>query len=447
MKYLSVIYYDKFARFFCAIEDAVKDKDPDAEFLHLAIFPSGWVYMKVHQRNVKLLPWQIRKSSPINVDANIDELDRITHYHSIIGKRYGEEQQSSLRLRAQAYINTMGHFIESFQPDAVLFSGDTRIASESLRFYLDKSNYSGKRYFFEQGPNGTTIFDTRGVNANCSFRESAAGLTGVGYSAKPPIRQEKFKRNPLYRASDHALIGALRLLGSVPAEWDCMSFTKYPESDYRQCVYHGSLNTHPEAKEILVALQVPDDANNIHHNPLELGDVELVRMVLSALGDKSYPVRVREHPLYKRRYTGAMYDLLQTSDHALLSDASLADDLAKAIVVVTVNSMTGLDAYLRKIPVAVLGNSFYDHIPGIVRATDITSLKNVILSLSDSDSDSDFNSKLGELDPSSIFAEMSSRYFIQGHYEDASLDGPASCIAKILLQDLLPAKKHCEQGQ
>lgn len=443
MKYLSVIYYDKFARFFCAIEDAVKAEDPDAEFLHLAIYPSGWIYMKAHHRNVRLLPWQIRKSSPVKVSANVDELDIITHYHSIIGERYGDQYQAKLRLRAQSYINTMGRFVENFKPDAILFSGDTRIANEALRFYLDRSNYQGKRYFFEQGPNGTTIFDTRGVNANCSFRESAAVLTGVGYSAKAPLRPEKFKRNPLYRGSDHALIGVLRLFGTVPAEWDAMSFSKYSEADYRQCVDHGRVNTHPEAKEILVALQVPDDANNIHHNPLGLGDADLVRMVVSAIDGQSYPVRVREHPLYKRRYSGAMYDLLQTSDRALLSDASLADDLAKAMVVVTVNSMTGLDAYLRRIPVAVLGNAFYDHLPGIVRATDAASLRDVIISLTASG----LTSRLGELDPSCIFAEMSTRHFIPGHYEDATLDGPARCIANILIRDLQPDQYHDELVQ
>lgn len=431
MRYLSVIYYDTFARFFCAIEDAVKVKDPDAEFLHLAIFPSGWIYMKTHGRNVRLLPWQIRKREKDDDSLSVgeEELDVVARYHAVTGERYGQGYQAVLRRRAQKYISTMGRFIKTFRPDAVLFSGDTRIACESLRFYLDRSGYTGKRYFFEQGPNGTTIFDTRGVNAHCSFREAAADLTGVGYTPERIVRSNRFKRNPIYRGSDYALISMLRPLGAVPPEWDTMSLEKYPESDYQQCVEKGRQNIKSGVKEILVALQVPDDANNIHHNPLGLGDVELVQMVISAVDGLPYPVRVREHPLYKRRYSHDMYELLRNSDSAMLSDVSLADDLSNAAVVVTVNSMTGLDAYLRKLPTVVLGNAFYDHLPGITRATDVSSLHASIEDLSSGGLD---NLLMGR-DPSEIFAEMRGRYFIPGHYLDDSLEIPAQRIAEILV--------------
>ncbi|WP_233979697.1 capsular polysaccharide export protein, LipB/KpsS family [Pectobacterium versatile] len=431
MKYLSVIYYDTFARFFCAIEDAVKSKEPDAEFLHLAIFPSGWMYMKTHGRNVQLLPWKVYKHKKSDECITVDEktLDTVSHYHAVTGERYGKKYKAALSNRALKYINVMGEVVETFKPDVVLFSGDTRIACEALHYYLDRIRYEGKRYFFEQGPNGTTIFDTRGVNANCSFRECAGDLRGEGFTPEQVARPKKFKRNPFYRGSDHALIALLRIFGNVPAEWDSMSLDKYPDSDYQKCLDKGRENTKAGINEILIALQVPDDANNIHHNPLGLGDAELVNMVIQAVEGLAYPIRVREHPLYKRRYSRDMYELVRNSDSLILSDSSLDEDLLNATIVVTVNSMTGLDAYLRRIPVVVLGNAFYDHLLGITRAVDVSSLHNAIEELSNGKLDM----LLMERDPSSIFAEMRARYFIPGHYLDDSLDSPAQRIAEILV--------------
>lgn len=430
MKYLSVIYYDTFARFFCAIEDAVRANDPAAEFLHLAIFPSGWLYMKAQGRNVRLLPWQIRKPYSVACADNA-VLDKIVRYHAATGVRYGSGYGEVLHNRARDYFGTMGRIVEEFQPDAVLFSGDTRIACEALQHYLDQIQYKGKRFYFEQGPNGTTIFDCCGVNANCSFREPAAMLTGEGFTPETPAKQVKLKRNPVFRGSDYALISALRLLGKVPPEWDTMSLDKLPEADYLRCIEHGRGNVRVGSREILVALQVPDDANNIHHNPLGLGDVELVQWVLSASADLGLPVRVREHPLYQRRYTADMYRLLASNDRALLSDSSLNEDLVKAAVVVTVNSMTGLDAYLRKIPVVALGNAFYDHLPGIERVQDEVTLGFALADLVANG----LTPRLNGRDPARIFAEMRAKYFIPGHYLDAELQAP-SAIAEILARDL-----------
>ncbi|KHT39449.1 capsular polysaccharide export protein, LipB/KpsS family [Pectobacterium brasiliense] len=431
MRYLSVIYYDTFARFFCAIEDAVKVKDPSAEFLHLAIFPSGWLYMKHQGRNVQLLPWQICKSlsTDISLSVSNQELDSVAHYHAITGKRFGEKYLYALRGRAQRYIATMASYVENFRPDVILFSGDTRIACESLSFCLDRSGYTGRRYFFEQGPNGTTIFDTKGVNANCSFRKSVAELTGSGYSPEAVARPQRFKRNPIFRGIDYALIGLLRLFNAVPPEWDTMSLEKYPTSDYRQCLASGRKNIQENIKHILVALQVPDDANNIHHNPLGLGDRELVSMVMTAAKALPYPIRVREHPLYKQRYSGEMYELLSNSQRAALSETSLDDDLSNAVVVVTVNSMTGLDAYLRRLPTIVLGNAFYDHLPGITRVTNESSLQSSLVELSDGGLDKLITGR----DPLAIFAELRARYFIPGHYLDDSLEITAQRIAEKLV--------------
>jgi capsular polysaccharide export protein len=427
MKYLTLIYYDTFARFFSAIEDEVKKTEPSAEFLHMAIFPSGYLYMRAHGRKTKLLAHEVRKPSVSNTKVPEVDREKIVKYHAVAGARHGEKYLFALNKRAQAYVNYWEKIVESYDPDVVIFSGDTRIAAESLQHYLDTAKHRAKRYFFEQGPNGTTIFDTKGVNANCSFREEASSLTGIGYTPEPANKSEKFKRNPVFRGIDYAVIAMLRPLGKLPPEWDSMSLGQYPKSKYIKCVRHGLNNTTKSAREILVALQVPDDANNIHHNPLNLGDTALLNIVLEATKNTKLPIRIREHPLYRRRYTAELYEQLSFSDRALLSDATLDEDLAKAEIVVTVNSMTGLDAYLKNVPAVILGNAFYDHLPGIQRA-DAQSVGGIISKLLSNNLV--INKKLQP--PASIFAEMRARHFISGHYLNADLAVPASAIAKII---------------
>jgi len=428
MKYLTLIYYDTFARLFSAIEDAVKQMEPSADFQHMAIFPSGHLYMLSHGRKSKLLACEIKKPSiPKTVTSEAD-LEKIAKYHATVGARYGDKYLTALRDRAEDYVSYWKGVIDSYDPDVVIFSGDTRIAAESLQYYLAATTHRAKRYFFEQGPNGTTIFDTKGVNANCSFRKQASSLTGIGYTPEPVIKSEKFKRNPVYRGIDYALTAALRALGKLPPEWDSMSLGSYPKSKYSACVQHGRDNNPKSAQEILVALQVPDDANNIHHNPLNLGDLDLVTLVTKASEGTGLTVRVREHPLYRRRYTTGLYENLSVSKQALLSDSSLDNDLKNAALVVTVNSMTGLDAYLRKIPVITLGNSFYDHLPGIVRVNDPEDLSDTIKTLAQAG----LPKCLGNLNPASVFAEMRANHFLPGHYLDKDLSAPASAIASIL---------------
>jgi len=151
--------------------------------------------------------------------------------------------------------------------------------------------------------------------------------------------------------------------------------------------------------------------------------------VLEATSKTELPVRVREHPLYRRRYTNKLYEQLKNSNRALLSNSTLEHDLEKAAVVITINSMTGLDAYLKNIPVVVLGNSFYDHLPGIERSSDATSLNSIISRLITTG----MSSSLDNFDPARIFTEMRIRYFIPGHYLDENLSIPATAIASILV--------------
>ncbi len=425
MRYLSIVYYDTFSRFFCAIEDAVKETNPNAEFMHLAIFPSGYLYMKKEGRSVKLLPWEILNSKHSESTRPIADIENLTKYHNHIKSKDKKNLQEILNHRATRYINFFETLLESYKPNVIIFSGDTRIACETLRFCLQNNNSKAICYYFEQGPNGTTIFDEQGVNANCSFRYEVGKLTGEGFPTEIELTANKYIRNPIYRGIDHLLIRTLKLFNKVPPEWDTLPLIKLKKHKYTQCTKRRDDTTSHPTKEILIALQVPDDANNVHHNPLALSDVSLLRLVLQATSSIDIPIRVREHPLYKKKYSHEMYDEIISSSNLFISKDSLSNDLSKASIVVTVNSMTGLDAYILGIPIIVLGNAFYDHIPNIERPRDISSLRNSInRALSN-------NRTPEKTSPAAIFNEMKSKYFIPGHYRDKNLTSP-SVIAKIL---------------
>lgn len=425
MKYLSVIYYDTFARFFLKIEESVKEISPDAEFLHLAIFPSGYLYLKFRGARSVLLPSMASKFAGNAVGVPDDEVYEVVRYHAAISGNEADQYIDELYKRGRKYIEAMEYVVTTYRPDVVIFSGDSRLACEALKYQLDRCRSAARRYYFEQGPTGTTIFDTEGVNANCSFRQALAGLTGDGFENVQLKRRKRYKRNQFYRGMDYLSAGVLRCLRRLPPEWKTM-----PLSKCRIDLYENAKTkkfSMPVLPEVLIALQVPDDANNIHHNPLGVGDVEMLEMALNAIKGLDLVVCVREHPLYRRKYSEELYRILADTTNAYLSNDNLDSDLARAKLVVTVNSMTGLDAYLKSKAVVVLGNAYYDCLPGIARVSNASSLRECIER--EYEKIENENAKGGGA--AAIFGEMRSKFLVDGHYLDKELVAPGH-IARII---------------
>lgn len=434
MKYLTVVYYDTFARFFSAMEDEVRLRDSEAEFLHLALFPSAYLYLALERKSVRLLPWEATKASSACASVEDVELDRIGAYHSYILSGGGRQADARVRQRAAKYVNAVSEILREFRPDRVIMSGDTRIACEALSFCLARDWPDVPKFHFEQGPGGTTILDPRGVNANCSFRYDIAALTGEGYSAEAPQKRDRFKRNPVFRALDHVLTRSLGVISRLPVEWATLPMPRCPEPRYAACLESAKPTGVVDGPCVLVALQVPDDANNIHHNPLGLGDGQFVGMVARVVRQLGGRVLVREHPLYRRKYSAEMYALIASAPHVALSAAELREDLAVSAVVVTVNSMTGFDAYMSNVPAILLGRAFYDHLPGIVRVRTEANLAASIELIQNKR----VSELLGGCDPGAIVAQMRDQYFIEGHMLDTDLIA-ASGIADALMASVVEA--------
>ncbi|WP_176053077.1 capsular polysaccharide export protein, LipB/KpsS family [Paraburkholderia caribensis] len=420
-KIVTLVYYHSMARFFCAIEDAWKQYEPDAKFLHLAVFPGAWAYFKLHGREVVALSWRAHASSSEDTELSNEELQALIRFHAS-APNLEHPQEKKLRRQGRKMMALCEALVTRFDPDVAIVSGDTRLPAESLMRALKRTNAA--TWYFEQGPYRTTVLDRQGVNANCSFRHELAGLQA---SATPfnPVTNATRWGNRLYTLLDRLALGQGAITGFVPP--DLLPYRLRKCSRARYAALGSKAPDNMDArKTVLVAMQVPEDANNIYHNPLRLDDVGLLQIVLAS-ADPSWTIVVREHPLYRRKYSPAFYDLVAASGNVMLSTAPLSQDLDRCRITVTVNSMTGLDAFAREHRVIVLGESFYDHLPGILTARSQDELRALLVA----------QNETGCPKPAELLGPLIEKYFIRGHFTDIDLSFTRSIAQRVLAS--LPA--------
>jgi capsular polysaccharide export protein len=415
-KVVTLVYYHPMARFFCAIEDAWKERNPDVEFLHLAVFPSAWAYFRLHGRATKALSWKAFLTTPKDHSADPDVLSALTRFHSS-DPGMTDPQRDALDRQARAMLEVSRSVIEQFDPDVAILSGDTRLPAEALMHTLTESRAT--TWFFEQGPYRTTLLDREGVNANCSFRAALADLPATGPELVVPKQRPRWN-NRLYSMADKFIVAQSRFTGLLPPDLRPYRLEKCPASRYKALV-HQADTVSDRRKTLLLAMQVPEDANNIYHNPLQLSDAGLIEFVMSGI-PKGWRVVVREHPLYRRKYSAAFYALVERLEEIELSGRSLSEDIARTCITVTVNSLTGLDAFAAGHRVIVLGESFYDHLDGILPARTPAELGHLVEQPSD---------RLKPA-PNLLLGALVDRHFFPGHFTDVDLGYTRGIAARVI---------------
>ena len=408
-KIVTLVYYHSMARFFCGIEDAWKQFEPEAEFLHLAVFPSAWAYLKVHGRQTAALSWQSFLSGNLSDSASSNvpgqEIDAMIRFHAS-DPNIRPTQTIALRRQAKKMLRACDSIVTKFDPDIAIISGDTRLPAESLiRALKDRKTVS---WYFEQGPYRTTVLDRQGVNANCSFRRELARLEASGPPLPPRANTGRWS-NKLYTLLDRVAFAQAHVTRLMPPDLLPYTLRKCPQARYARLRSTVPPQSDPR-KVILVAMQVPEDANNIYHNPLGLDDFGLLKLTLDHV-EPGWAVVVREHPLYRRKYSPAFYALIEASGNVVLSQASLQQDLDRSRTTVTVNSLTGLDAFAQGHRVILLGESFYDHLPGISTLRAGVSLRTLLTRDHPSSADK----------PASLLGPLIDKYFFKGHFTDVDL--------------------------
>ena len=416
-KIVTLVYYHPMARFFCAIEDAWKQREPDAQFLHLAVFPSAWTYFMLAGRRSTPLSWLALLNRRKAADVPDEELEAAIRFHTA-DPNLTQRQHARLRKHARATLALCDELIRDFDPDVAIISGDTRLPAEALMRAL-----KGRRtvsWYFEQGPYRTTVLDRKGVNANCSFRETLAQLEPSDGTFDPSPRTVRYA-NKWYSAVDRLASAQGRITRFVPPDLQPYGLRKCPRNRYAQLTSQP-VPALPRENVVLLAMQVPEDANNVYHNPLGLTDVGLLTMLLDCV-DAASSIIVREHPLYRRKYSPAFYQKLAEAKCAYLSSARLDDDLRRSAFTVTVNSMTGLDAFARGHRVIALGDAFYDHLPGILRARSLGELRGHLRA--------SVETSFGE-PAAALLRPLIENHFHKGHFTDRDLSFASSIADRVI---------------
>ncbi|WP_108976262.1 capsular biosynthesis protein [Parazoarcus communis] len=420
MKYkriLTLSYYHPMARFFCAIEDEWKKIDSEVEFLHISVFPSAYVYFLVHGRRTVSVSWISALGNVCHERLEKKVLDEITLFH-VSDPGITKDEVSEIHEHACKLFYNSRRVTTKFSPDLAIISGDTRMPAEVIKHVL--SGTKTEILYFEQGPYRTTILDRNGVNANCSFREKLGALDIETFEADSPRPNLNLRwNNKLYSALDKLSLLQSRFTGVLPPEVRGYRLKKVSKKLYNQILSDRPTNSVPDLT-VLLAMQVPEDANNIYHNPLKLTDISLLQLVKSALLD-GMSIIVREHPLYRMKYSQKFYEEIEKSNSVFLSSSSLDDDLNASKKTVTINSMTALDSFAVGNDVALLGDSFFDKLHGMWRVRSCEELRVFFNSVCETESANRIK----------LINAFKKRYLLDGHFSNQDQSFVSKIVKKI----------------
>jgi len=347
-KILTVSFYSDFARFF----NEISKKLDGFQHVSVSLYPSAYFYNKIKGVNTYFAPLYVRRGS---IKCEINTEMRFDKYHQVSeGEGFDEELFSDIQ---EKYLAAFERLLSNERPDLVVLAGDSRLPIEVLKYLCELKKI--KHLFFEQGPCGTTILDSVGVNANCSFRNASNFSDNGGpFERAINMKRKKWSGYKKYRLIDYLcdFLG----LGKIFPELYVPKLTFNKHSVKLNSLW-GSVNAGQSRKYFLLVLQVPEDVNMIYHSPYFESHIEILKSVYSSL-PRGLNLVVREHPLYKGRYERLLYDFIDGKDDIYLDDsASLVDLLDKAALVFVNNSTVGIEAIIRGKQVVVVGNAYYDH--------------------------------------------------------------------------------------
>ncbi len=365
MKVISFSTFDKYSRFYLDIEKQLKANRPSetVNFKMYSIYFSGFLYALLRLKHSNWIPVTSWFNALKNRQKYLNLLSSTETYKGLRFKDFCKfhvalnksTSQQDLQLQALAYIDLIDRIFNTEQPDYLICLGDSRMSIEIAIALAQLKQI--KVYYIEQGPFNTTFFDHKGVNANISFREQALNLENIKTPKNTEAQQasKKYRRSPIYRALDMALMYSLQKTKIYPPD------VKYTDlNSYRAKRKNPDTTLHTEKPMVLLILQVPLDVNMIYHSPHFKSHTEIVSSVYAAL-PKNTDLVIREHPLFVGKYEASLYQLVK--DHHIRIDnlSPLKSSIESSKFVVVNNSTVGLEAIFYGQTVVVLGNAFYDN--------------------------------------------------------------------------------------
>lgn len=364
MKVVCIGYYDKFARFFIGIKKQLTTKHPQVQFSILNIYFSGYFYALLRFIPSSFISYRALARSFLKRKKYKKILSEHSSYkgfsiEELTKNYYCQKNKTAIQLQALAYIDLLEKKIKNI--DYLLLIGDLRLPFEIARKFAQQNNIS--TYYIEQGPYKTTFFDQKGVNANASIRFFNSSDETNLVEKKEFIqhfiqrkKNRKYNRSPIYRGIDYLLEALLNKTPFLPPDLkiDYSIFGK------RKVNSISSSETSTYQQTFLLICQVPFDVNMTHHSPFYSNHYQILLDVHKNLPEKSKLI-IREHPVYKGKYSAKFYEYLKTQENIFLDTNSGFNECIQASDVVIVNNSTvGLEAIVHKKTVIVLANSYYD---------------------------------------------------------------------------------------
>jgi capsular polysaccharide export protein len=417
-------YYDKFSRFFLGIKKELKKKYPNLKFKISSLYWGGFLYSYIRITTSSLISFKAwinvcfnkRKYLKIvknNLPYKNIILQDIIKFHTKLNKNVSEKH---LLLQAISYIDIISKEFITFKPDIVLLIGDSRMALEITKIIAETFNI--KTYFIEQGPFNTTVFDSKGTNANASIREfnpeNGKTLTTSqkelinSFTERP--KRPKYKRFPLYRGIDFSLEFIISKTVLFPPD---LKHTDIFPMFFMSQQKLKSIKFSKEIKTFLVILQVPVDVNMIYHSPNFKNNYSIVKALYENLPPNSQ-LLLREHPIYVGKYEKELYEYAEMYNLYFDTNPSLKDSIANTDVIIVNNSTVGVEAIALKKTIIVLGNSYYDNSQICIKYNKRDNLTTI---LKDS-----LNFEPNEKHIDSFLYEFFFNHLIEGHITDSDLN-------------------------
>ncbi|MFK8034877.1 MAG: hypothetical protein AB8B94_12090 [Hyphomicrobiales bacterium] len=271
------------------------------------------------------------------------------------------------------------YFLKTFEknrPEVAIITGDTRLQSRAAA--LACRTLGIRHYYFEQGPFGTTIFDSEGVNCTASFAKTFDHVPSNDNSTIPAITgQPKMRERKAVRALDFFVQPLVIALGFLEIREEKAFLKQVSRQLWLLRKSRKTLGPSQEPSEcsVLVIGQVPTDANFSLNSPYS-APIDVVRDVEEMF--PSSPVLFREHPLYIKSYGADFYSHFERSPKLSFSRGTSLDvEIEAADHVVVVNSTAGMEVLLKhQKPVLVLGDASYLHLHGVHKRVDLAAFVN-----------------------------------------------------------------------
>lgn len=435
MKFVTVTFFYDFARYFNKIEDVLLEKDNDASFYNISIYPCAHNYWKKKKKH-SVLPWRLRKvDGHYSYDSHRELIEDLIFFNAHSFQLYGKNRHKQLVLQCIDYLNKLDKIFYENDFDCLISSGESRLIPK-VAIYLAKK-YNVKIIYFEQGPFGTTMFDPKGVNANISFKPAFSELTDIEREKvftfidnykKETKHKIWSKRNQGFMHKFSRLLTLINMYqpkiieNLLPVDLSLgqnflIGYIKPKLFRPGKKIIKGNTNGKVmpvlkiEKPYIALYLQVPVDAQLIEHSPHYRCFYKMLCDVLEAK-PQGVNLLVREHPQYIGKYDKRIYELIENHPSIFMeNNVSLNKLIENSKCSIVNNSAVGIESLLLGRNVVCLGQSYYSN-KGITFDYDGGNLEEVI----NKAIKSDFNRGRVE----SFMYEFIFKYLSLGHFQDTN---------------------------